>query len=159
MQQPGPYAGTPAYSAPEQIRGQERLASDQYALAVMVYEWITGTRPFTGAVAQQHLHVTPPPMKEVSSTVEAVVLKALAKDPHQRFASVQEFAQAFEQACNPPAPPVLPVVPRQSVLPVGTALLTYTGHNEWVLSVAWSPAGKYIASGSNDGTVQVWQAM
>src|SRR5690349_14343206 len=37
-----------------------------------------------------------------------------------------------------------------------TALLTYTGHSQTVLSLAWSPDGKYIASGSNDRTVQVW---
>src|SRR5579859_5432316 len=54
--------GTLAYMAPEQIRGKPRAASDQYALAVMVYEWLTGKRPFSGDVAEllgQHLFVQP----------------------------------------------------------------------------------------------------
>ena len=41
-------AGTPAYAAPEQSQGQSCPASDQYALAVVVYEWLTGQRPFQG---------------------------------------------------------------------------------------------------------------
>ena len=54
------YSGTAHYSAPEQISGKPRPASDQYALGVVVYEWLTGTRPFTGDVTQliyQHISV------------------------------------------------------------------------------------------------------
>src|SRR5579862_890612 len=59
--------GTLAYMAPEQIRGKPRPASDQYALAVMIYEWLTGNRPFSGSVAEllaQHLFVEPTPLRE-----------------------------------------------------------------------------------------------
>jgi serine/threonine protein kinase len=98
-------AGTASYMAPEQFQGKPRPASDQYALAVMVYEWLTGTCPFHGSfteIASQHLFVPPPPLKErmpsISPAVEQVVITALAKDPHQRFGSVQAFATAFEQA-------------------------------------------------------------
>jgi len=98
-------AGTASYMAPEQFQGKPRPASDQYALAVMVYEWLTGACPFHGSfteVASQHLFMPPPPLQGRSSSIspalEQVVLTALAKDPHHRFGSVQAFATAFEQA-------------------------------------------------------------
>ncbi|MBV9614947.1 MAG: protein kinase, partial [Ktedonobacteraceae bacterium] len=96
--------GTMAYMAPEQIQGKARPASDQYSLAVVVYEWLCGVRPFTGSymeVVTQHLSTPPPPMRDsviVPPTVERVILKALEKDPHERFARVQDFADALEQA-------------------------------------------------------------
>jgi eukaryotic-like serine/threonine-protein kinase len=98
-------AGTAAYMAPEQFQGKPRRASDQYALGVVVYEWLTGDRPFHGSfseIASQHLFVPPPPLREkvpvISSEVEQVVLIALEKDPYKRFASIQAFARALEQA-------------------------------------------------------------
>jgi serine/threonine protein kinase len=96
--------GTMAYMAPEQLQGKTRPASDQYALAVVVYEWLCGARPFTGSymeVVTQHLSAAPPPMHNyvvVPPEVERVILKALNKDPHERFARVQDFADALEQA-------------------------------------------------------------
>ena len=98
-------AGTVPYMAPEQLKGKPRPASDQYALGIVVYEWLAGERPFQGAfaeIASQHLLTPPPPLhgriSGVSSTVESVVFKALAKDAQERFATVQEFAIALEQA-------------------------------------------------------------
>src|SRR5437588_3839598 len=97
--------GTLSYMAPEQIEGHPRPASDQYALAVVVYEWLCGSRPFEGSATEvivQQLTMPPPPLHERISTiplgVEQVVLRALAKDPKERFASVHEFALALEQA-------------------------------------------------------------
>lgn len=99
--------GTAAYMAPEQIRGRPRPASDQYALAVVAYEWICGEPPFKGATyletAKMHLTAPVPSPREkrpaIAEAVAAVLLRALAKDHHQRFESVQDFAQALEQAC------------------------------------------------------------
>src|SRR5437879_4288954 len=98
-------SGTLAYMAPEQIEGHPRAASDQYALGVVVYEWLCGERPFEGSVSEvmaQHLSVPPPllheRMPEIPPEVEQVVLQALAKDPKARFASVKDFASALEQA-------------------------------------------------------------
>ena len=98
-------SGTLAYMAPEQIEGHPRPASDQYALGVVVYEWLCGERPFEGSVSEvmaQHLSMPPPPLRERMPTippeVEQVVLRALAKDPKARFASVAHFAIALEQA-------------------------------------------------------------
>src|SRR5437588_2295548 len=98
-------AGTVAYMAPEQLRGKPRPASDQYALGIVVYEWLSGDRPFHGSFTEmysQHLLVPPPPLSEkvpaISRDIETVVQKALAKDPQQRFQRVQDFAMAFEEA-------------------------------------------------------------
>jgi len=81
------------------------VASDQYALGVVVYEWLCGGRPYEGSMTEvmvQHLTMPPPPLHEKVATIpreiEQVVLRALAKDSKQRFASVQDFAAALEQA-------------------------------------------------------------
>src|SRR6266480_1579065 len=101
-------AGTVAYMAPEQLQGKPRPASDQYALGIVVYEWLSGDRPFHGSPSElysQHLFVSPSPLREkvptISPAVEHVVLKVLAKDPKERFASVRAFATALEQASKP----------------------------------------------------------
>jgi WD40 repeat protein len=95
--------GTLSYMAPEQIEGMPRPASDQYALAVMIYEWLCGDLPFRGTLGELmalHLKGKPPALaqKGVDPALEKVLLKALEKDPHRRYASVKEFAEAFEQA-------------------------------------------------------------
>jgi len=273
-------AGTVPYMAPEQVQGKPRSASDQYALGIVVYEWLSGGRPFNGTateIAMQHVLASVPSLREnghtTSPEVEQVVMTALAKDYKQRFGSVQAFANALEQAYQagkesssapmlsakipvsplqptretPPAslaptrqtvpdkdlmpsvpvvpasernapipaasfasmpsllnttgvpsspftptdtpsvtPSVQPVVPskrgisRRTVLvglaglvvvgsgatwlilsqkpPVETTLYTYRGHSDGVNAVAWSPTGLRIASGSDDNTVQVWDA-
>ena len=100
-------AGTAPYMAPEQLQGRPRFASDQYALGIIAYEWLTGELPFNGSwlqVATQHVMTPPPPLRQKVPTlpeaVEQVVLKALAKEPAQRFANVVEFAQALTKACT-----------------------------------------------------------
>ena len=119
--------GTSPYLAPEQLRGKARPASDQYALAVVVYEWLCGKPPFQGSfleVAVQHVSAPPPSLREqlpdLSPTIEEVVLRALAKEPEQRFASVQDFAAALEhasqQAVSPYLTPVLVSEQKPSML-------------------------------------------
>src|SRR5947209_3762268 len=114
--------GTVAYMAPEQIQGKPRPASDQYSLVIVVYEWLSGDRPFRGSFTElctQQMYAPPPPLHEkvpsLPPDVERVVLTALAKDHKHRFASVQAFATALEQASQarpavviaemPPSPP------------------------------------------------------
>jgi serine/threonine protein kinase len=97
--------GTPAYMAPEQWEGTPVPATDQYALAIMAYDLLTGHPPFQGGLGQvmyQHLHVTPQPPgtlnPRVPADVDTVLLHALAKKPEERFASISAFARAFQQA-------------------------------------------------------------
>ncbi len=290
-------AGTISYMAPEQIQAHPRPASDQYSLGIVVYEWLSGNRPFQGSyteIAIKHTMVPPPPLREqvpdLPPAVEDVVMISLRKDPHQRFADVLAFASALEQASlqgqvhalrsftpstqllpSPPQPPVpgmqpymqmsnatgyandhFGVQPHQynassisspyatshtpptypqvlrspdtstsvrpqtpsprrfsrrsaiiglalvaagggtawsllsrmspgfspgkspiftpggnsSTTPFGgstttassSALVTYQGHSDYIWSVDWSPQGKYVVSGSSDGTSQVWEA-
>ena len=259
-------AGTVAYMAPEQIQSQACPNSDQYSLGVVVYEWLCGTRPFQGSFAEiavKHTLTAPPSLlekvPELPPAVEEVVLKALAKDPQQRFENVQVFALALEKAFGKglastyvfpdvpstetqtsspsntivlsdpetfeesfatvqslppdlvPSPPTTSKLNEQSALQqpkttslpsqiqhsrisrrgvvIGLAslaavglvgggiavvshlqtptnpvqmqakpLYTYTGHSDWVWSVAWSPVSARIASSSADATAQVWDA-
>jgi serine/threonine protein kinase len=116
-------AGTIPYMAPEQINGKPRPASDQYALGIVIYEWLSGERPFNGSfgeIASQHLMIPPAALygrvADVSPAMEEVVFTALAKDPQQRYASVQDLAIALEQACERNQAP-LPVSP----LPITSA--------------------------------------
>jgi predicted ATPase/DNA-binding CsgD family transcriptional regulator len=98
-------AGTVPYMAPEQLKANALPASDQYALAIMAYEWLCGERPFQGTISEiaiKHMLVPPPSLREkvttISPTVEQVILKALAKNPQQRFEQIRDFSQALEEA-------------------------------------------------------------
>jgi eukaryotic-like serine/threonine-protein kinase len=100
--------GTPIYMSPEQWSGVPVPATDQYALAVMVYDLLTGRSPFQGTgteVMYQHLTTQPPPPgtfnPHLPQAVDAVILRALAKNPSERFSSISDFARALQQALLP----------------------------------------------------------
>jgi serine/threonine protein kinase len=90
-----------AYTAPERIQGKPSPASDQYSLAIIVYEFLSGTVPFTGSyieIAEKQAQAVPPLLREkgVSSRIEQIVMKALSKDPKKRYTDVQMFIRALE---------------------------------------------------------------
>ena len=102
--------GTFAYMAPEQFSGTFSPASDQYALAIVAYLLLAGRPPFEGdlaTVSQAHLNQPPPSMRTfnpaISPAVDAVVQRALAKQPAARYPSVAAFAQALRAAAQMPA--------------------------------------------------------
>jgi serine/threonine protein kinase len=101
------FEGTIIYAAPEQLQGKPRRSSDQYALAIMTYEWLTGHWPFSGTfyeIAHQHLFIDPPAMTienySCPPNIEQVIFKALAKAPAQRFKTIEQFADEFSWACK-----------------------------------------------------------
>lgn len=171
-------AGTLVYMAPEQIQGQPRRASDQYSLGIIVYEWLTGARPFDGSLTEiisQQLVAVPLPLRtrkpDISPAVEQVVMMALAKNPEQRFGSIRAFANALEQASQSSAPvsivgkPVEPVHSEKapaalssSSISAGTLVSTYRGHANTIRSLSWSPDSARLVSTSNDQIVHIWDA-
>jgi serine/threonine protein kinase len=97
--------GTPPYMAPEQWRGHPVPATDQYMLAVMAYELLTGRTPFRGNLEQlvyQHVQEPPEPPDrlnpQIPASLNSVILRALTKQPEGRFSSVSAFARAFQEA-------------------------------------------------------------
>jgi eukaryotic-like serine/threonine-protein kinase len=113
--QTGSVMGTAQYLSPEQAQGLEVTpASDLYSIGVMLYEALTGRVPFEAdsavAVALKQVSEQPqPPSRlnpEVSPALDSVVLKALAKDPANRFSSAEEFMRALEAANRDPNQPI-----------------------------------------------------
>ena len=111
MTQVGTLIGTPSYMAPEQFRGEPGdLRADIWAAGVVLYQLLTGEKPFEGgfsAVMHKALHTEPPPPSQLSVTTprgfDAVIARALAKRPDDRFRSAAEFAEAIRAAANAPA--------------------------------------------------------
>ncbi|MBD8042395.1 protein kinase [Arthrobacter sp. Sa2BUA2] len=98
----GQVMGTAQYLAPEQATGQQATgSSDIYALGVIGYELLAGTRPFSGesqiAIALAQVNDTPPPLPEsIPAPVRALIMSMLAKDPADRPADAEALARAVE---------------------------------------------------------------
>ena len=114
--------GTPAYISPEQAQGQPvDQRSDIYSLGIILYEMVTGRVPFVAdtplAVLFKHISDPLPPPSTIKSDVpepiEQVILKALAKDPQDRFTTASDFVTAWKHALEQmqaprPAPEAVP---------------------------------------------------
>jgi len=128
-------AGSPAYMPPEQIRGEELSpAADVYALGVMLFEFLTGERPFLGSEAQAeragpttaervryaHLNLPAPDPRslnpQISPALAQVILRALEKDPLRRYPNAPVFYEAVQAATGLPAEAILHS-PLQTVAP------------------------------------------
>lgn len=107
LTQVGSIVGTPTYLSPEQVEDKTLDGrADQYALAVVAYELLVGRPPFSGhsptAVSLMHVTEAPPPPSQNSGQAPAeaddVLLRALAKDPAQRYPTCLEFIRTLEAA-------------------------------------------------------------
>jgi serine/threonine-protein kinase len=112
---PGGLVGSPSYMAPEQFTtGRATPKSDQFSLAVVAYEALTGARPFEGEsipnVAHRIVHLEPPPIRsrrpELPVGYDAGFQRALAKDAQQRFPNCRGFLQALERGAQTAPEPV-----------------------------------------------------
>lgn len=101
----GTVSGTPAYMSPEQARGEKvDNRTDIYSLGVMLYEMLAGTVPFDAessfGVLMKHLNEPPPPIAGISSDLQAVINRALAKDANQRYGTAKELTDEFIAVFN-----------------------------------------------------------
>jgi serine/threonine-protein kinase len=131
----GVTTGTPAYMAPEQVTGSKvGPASDRYSLATIGYEMLTGVIPFDGEAlmellyAQVHRYPVPPSARQASlnRSVDAVIMRGLAKDPVERWDSCAAFVDALSSALrSSPAPAMaatMVMTPQvASTVPIATA--------------------------------------
>jgi len=102
----GAVVGTPEYMAPEQTSGVSDVRSDIYSLGIVLYQMLTGCVPFTAdspvTTSLKHIQTIPQPPSEINSAipplVEETILKALMKDPEQRYQEAGAFSYAYKKA-------------------------------------------------------------
>ena len=123
----GMLIGTPEYMSPEQAEGGTvDHRTDLYALGVVLYQMLAGRVPFRGTTPHATLHAViyepPPPPRQINpnlpTAIEAVILKAVAKRPDQRFQRGSELTAALEAAlAGKPQPRPVPPPPRTEAMP------------------------------------------
>ena len=148
LTQIGMVVGTPAYVSPEQAAGETEIdgRSDQYSLGCVVYEMLSGERPFTGPTAQAVLNkrfMEPAPslrlkMKDIPDETEAAVTKAMSQDSARRFTTSGEFARAMVPAMV--TTPVATPVPEGAQVVKSIAVLPFT-------NTSADPENEYFTDG------------
>ncbi|MBS0202961.1 MAG: protein kinase [Planctomycetes bacterium] len=113
---------TPTYAAPEIFDGQPTSTSDQYSLAILYQEMLTGILPFNGAtaarLATQHLREKPD-LSPLPASQQPIIARALSKDPQQRFSSCLEMVEELISAARRPAVTAAP----RSEMPIPRELI------------------------------------
>ena len=158
--------GTPDYMAPEQVLGSEIDArADLYSLGVILYQMVTGTVPFKAdlpmQVAMQQVHVAPPSPRslrpDLPIAAEQVIMRALAKNPNDRYPHVQDVASAFRQSLvaagvwvEDPSAPLFSSPPKTSTL---TSEQPYKRRS--LFDPVWQDKGQLDQSSENDSTQKV----
>ncbi len=159
MTQVGTVLGTPAYMSPEQLAGQTvDLRSDIYSAGVVLYQLLTGDRPYHGSnltsIYHQALNSEPIPPSKLAVTVppafDPVVARAMAKRPQERFASSDEFAAAIRAAGEEQAP-LMAAEPDATI--VSSAPASAPAPAPRPNAVAVPPAGSLPSRGGGNRTV------
>ncbi len=171
--------GTPEYMAPEQALGTDAdYRADLYSLGIIVYQMLVGQTPFQSdtpaATLMAHIHRALPMPRlmnpDIDETVEMVLLKALAKDPDDRFQSATEMVQALETAAGITVTAVraVPPPPRPAAAPAGAgtpAAQSSGGLPKWILAagvavvmVLIAAAASFFLLGGDETTPAVAQA-
>jgi serine/threonine protein kinase len=144
----GQFLGTPDYAAPEQVSGQPVDGrADQYALACVAFELLSGTVPFKRelpiAVLYAHLSTMPPLLSSVRQDLPPVagevLVRAMAKNPEDRYPTCADFADALREALglDPYDPsrasptPTLPMTMAEALLPVRTWTAVVTADRDY----------------------------
>jgi serine/threonine protein kinase/tetratricopeptide (TPR) repeat protein len=153
LTQTGMMVGTPAYVSPEQAAGESNLdgKSDQYSLACVVYEMITGERPFAGATPQaimaKRFSETPKPLRALRSTVpesvEKAVSRAMSTESQARYSTTAQFGQALASGSlvTPTSTETVPVAPMSAAKSV--AVLPFANQSA-------DPENEYLTDGIAD---------
>jgi serine/threonine-protein kinase len=144
LTQPGVLLGTTKYLSPEQVQGGEPDArSDVYALGVVLYEMLTGRAPFAGGtpVATALAHVEQVPLRPrqvragIPRSIEVIVMKAMAKEPDERFQSAADLAAAL-RSVDLGDDDAVPAVVRDPTPPAGTPPAFHQSERGWLVPAA-----------------------
>lgn len=159
----GEVIGSARYMSPEQLMGRQATPrSDIYSVGILLYHCLTGEPPFSGdtrSVARQQLHREPlPPRRlnrKISSSLEAVILKALSKDPSERYLSAEAMLEALRK--ERPAKSVAPAVfgrlfgdRKKSLATAALAIVLFSGLTAAGISGYAGDAGDLASSRSSD---------
>jgi serine/threonine protein kinase len=168
LTQTGAMLGTPSYMSPEQFRGEAIDGrSDLFSAGIVLYQLLTGQRPFSGSAAtvmQQVLNHTPSQPSQLNAALppgfDTVVMQALAKDPRQRHATARAFQQALNavlrdggNGVSSPAPerPAHEADSDATILAAPASLQALTSQPGWADRSAYPP-GTGAGTGNGTGT-------
>jgi len=164
----GTMLGSAAYTAPEQLRGKATFSSDLYSLGLIAIHLLTGMHPFDLFASMDGLRAWEDYLTgEVSESLRAIINKAVADSPRDRFPSAAAMYEALHPgegvptqiAIQPPATPAAASsneTEESQLFPAWRCFRTLTGHKSSVEAIAFSPDNTRIATTGADRVIRLW---